>query len=169
MERIGFEAVDDASYDDLHADRRVLTEALGATELAIARYVLAPGDRLSGAVHAHPDQEEVFVVLAGEVTFETGREPDGSGTVRVGTGEVVRFAPGEFQSGRNAGDERAVVLALGAPRDAGETRVARIPVLDDYDVECPGCGRGDLRFARDGDVTDDDLVCPDCGETLTPG
>lgn len=169
MDHAAFDDVPNDAYDDLHADRRMLTEALSADGLALARYELAPGDRLSGAVHAHTRQEEVFVVLAGAVTFEVGRDADGAEPVAITEDGAVRFAPGEFQSGYVPADadERAVVLALGAPREPGETRVSRIPVLD-HNVSCPDCGRGDLRFAREGDDTDDDLVCPDCGGSTTP-
>ncbi|GAB6880143.1 cupin domain-containing protein [Halorubrum gandharaense] len=169
MDHAAFDDVPNDAYDDLHADRRVLTETLSADGLALARYELAPGDRLSGAVHTHLEQEEVFVVLTGAVTFEVGRDADSAESVTVTADEAVRFAPGEFQSGFVSvdADEHAVVLALGAPRESGETRVSRIPVFD-HDVSCPDCGRGDLRFAREDDETDDDLVCPDCGGSTTP-
>ena len=51
-------------------DRRALTDPLGATDVAINRYRLEPGRRLAG-LHVHPNQEEVFVVTEGELTFET--------------------------------------------------------------------------------------------------
>ena len=50
--------------------------------------------------------------------------------VTVGAGEAVRFAPGESQQGRNESGERVVALALGAPKDAGETDIRR---------ECVSC------------------------------
>jgi uncharacterized cupin superfamily protein len=105
---------------------RPLSDALGTTDLAINYYELAPGDSTAYGMHAHSDQEEVFYVLSGQVTFETREEP-----VTATAGEAVRVGRGEYQRSRNDGDERAVVLALGAPRDGGETEILR---------DCPDCG-----------------------------
>ena len=46
-------------------DRRGLSDPLGTTDLALNRYRLDPGERFSGGMHAHMDQEEVFVILEG--------------------------------------------------------------------------------------------------------
>ena len=168
MKHVAIEDVDSEPYEDLHADRRDLAAALGTEHVAITRYVLEPGERFSGSVHAHVDQEEVFALLEGEATFEIRADGDderGERTddVAVAAGEVIRFAPGEFQSGRNAGDERVVALALGAPRESEDVRISRIPVLDDRNVACPDCDRDHMRIARADDV---DFECPDCGATL---
>lgn len=173
MRKVAIDDVDPAPTDtDLSRDRRDLTDPLDAANVAVSRYVLDPGERFSGSLHAHADQEEVFLVLEGTATFETAAgddaagEPDGNTTdVEVAAGEAIRFAPGEFQVGRNAGDEPVVAFALGAPRDSEDVRISRIPVLDDRDVSCPECGRGDMRIAREDDP-DADFVCPDCGGTL---
>lgn len=78
------------------------------------------------------DQEEIFVVIDGEATFET-LECE----VTVGKCEAIRFAPGEFQSGKNESDGELTVLAMGAPRD---TEDIRIP------ADCPECQHDDLRL-----------------------
>ncbi len=158
MERVSFENID-PEPEDGGGERRSLTDSLGTEHVSINRYVLEPGERFSGSVHAHMDQEEVFLVLGGEATFET---PEGE--VGVCEGEAIRFAPGEFQSGRNDGGRRVETIALGAPRDSEDVRISRIPVLD-ADVSCPGCGKGEMRIAREEDV---ELVCPDCGTGLNP-
>jgi|AntRauTorcE11898_2_1112593.scaffolds.fasta_scaffold13863_2 uncharacterized cupin superfamily protein len=135
-------------------DRQSVSEALGTTDLAINRYRLSPGEGLPGGLHAHLDQEEVFVVLEGELTFRTLSAP-----VVVEVGEAVRFAPGEYQTGTNEADAPATVLAIGAPKG---TEAIRVP------VDCPGCGeRGLAPESRDGEVL---LVCPACGaENRTRG
>ena len=153
----------ESSPTETGAERRTLADPLGTTDIAINHYVLDPGERFAASLHAHPDQEEVFVILAGEATFET--RPSGERTVNerevtVGENEAIRFGPGEFQSGRNATDERVVALALGAPRDSEDVRIARIPAVGE--IACPDCGRGDMRI-RD---TGTDLVCLDCGGEL---
>lgn len=176
MERVSIADLEPAPYDsDLHSDRREIGTALDAERVAIVRYALEPGERLSGSVHAHADQEEVFVVLEGAVTFDVERlegsddesaETDEPREITVSETEAIRFAPGEFQSGRNATDGRAVVLALGAPRGTDDVRISRIPVLDDGDVSCPNCGRDSMRIPSDHEA--DGLECPDCGARVTP-
>ena len=102
-----------------------LTESLSATNLAINYYELDPGDSFAYGLHAHSDQEEVFYVQSGTVTFHLV-----DGEMQVRAGDLVRFAPGEYQRGVNEGDDRVVALAMGAPQDPGETDIRR---------ECPEC------------------------------
>ena len=142
----------DGASDALGDERlRRLSPSLDATNVAINRYRLAPGEGFPGGLHAHVDQEEVFVVLEGEATFETME-----GSVTVASGEAIRFAPGTYQSGRNDDDRPLVALALGAPRD---TEDVRIPFA------CPDCEHGSLRLATEGTLT---FVCPDCAAEHVP-
>jgi uncharacterized cupin superfamily protein len=129
---------------------RQLTEPLGLTDLAINYYELEPGDSLSYAYHDHEVQEEVFYVQAGTVTFETE-----SGQVAVGTGEIVRFGREEFQRGWNRGDDRSIVLALGAPLEYGRQHKLRY---------CPNCeSETDNELARASDETAVVARCKQCG------
>ncbi|WP_323675066.1 cupin [Halorubellus sp. PRR65] len=156
-------------------------DALGTTDLAVVRYRLAPGEGFPSGLHAHLDQEEVFVVLAGEAVFEvlppaadwpessaespgdaespSGARPRGR-EVTVAASEAVRFAPGEFQTGRNpaSADRDLVALALGAPK---ETDDVRIP------ARCPGCGAPALRLGTGGDAFT--LDCSECESSFDPG
>ncbi|MEZ3163278.1 cupin domain-containing protein [Halorubrum sp. RMP-47] len=149
MERISIDEVEPSALGS-DVDRRGLSDPLGATDVALNRYRLDPGERFSGGLHAHMDQEEIFVVVDGEATFETL-----DGDVRVGAGEAIRFAPGEFQSGKNDGDEAVVAFALGAPRDSEDVRIPQ---------ECPECGHEDMRAVPSDDGFD--LECPECGAEL---
>jgi uncharacterized cupin superfamily protein len=153
MRTASVDGVDPAAIGE-GAERRRLSEPLGTTGVAINHYRIPPCEGFPGGLHAHADQEEVFYVLEGEATFET---PDGA--VSVGAGEAVRFAPGEFQTGRNDGADELVALALGAPRESEDVRVPRT---------CPECGRPDLRV--DDGVVDDGVafVCPDCDAERVP-
>ncbi|WP_256300394.1 cupin domain-containing protein [Haloarchaeobius salinus] len=154
-------SVDDgpATETEGGARRRSLSDALGTDRLSLNRYRARPGERLSLSRHAHTAQEEVFVVLTGEATFETR-----DGEVSVGEREAIRFGPGEFQRGRNDAATDLVVLALGAPREAGETLISWTPDLGD--VACPECDHDVMRVETrdDGAV----LVCPDCGAVWDP-
>lgn len=150
MERVSADDVEPARLDGV--TRRRLGEALGATDVAVNRYAVEADGRLAG-LHAHRDQEEVFVVLAGAVVFETLE-----GRVPVAAGEAVRVPPGEFQScvGDAAGGA-SVVLALGAPADGDGVRIP---------VRCSACGHGEHRLTvQDGEER---LVCPECGAETRP-
>ena len=149
MERVTVEEIDSRTAGPADV-KRPLTAALGATDLALNYYELAPGDSFAFGYHAHGEQEEVFYVQSGTVTFETE-----GGPVEVGPGELVRFAPGEYQRGVNRRDGRVVALALGAPKESGDLDMQR---------NCPDCDErteNSIRRAEDdeGLVT----VCEECG------
>jgi uncharacterized cupin superfamily protein len=156
MQKIAVDDVEPAAPLAEDLDQRGLADPLGATDVALNYYALDPGEAFSGGLHAHLDQEELFYVLEGEATFETKPEATAeSETVTVASGEAIRFAPGEFQQGRNESDERVVALALGAPKETTEARVAR---------PCPDCD-GDV-LALAGGAEGFVLRCPDCGTEL---
>ena len=95
MEKATLDDVEPMPYDtDLHSDRRDLTDPLSLANVAIVQYALAPGERLSGAVHTHMDQEEIFVVLDGEITFETLRRRSSSRRARRSGSPPVSSSPG---------------------------------------------------------------------------
>lgn len=138
---------------------RQLTEALGAANVALDRYVVEPGGAFTGSLHAAAGQEEVVLVTEGTATFEARPEPTAdSETVAVEAGEAVRFAPGEYKQGRNESDAPVVALSIAAPQDPGEHRVPQ---------GCPACGESDYLVAERGEAGFE-LVCPACGERMTP-
>jgi len=156
MERVRFDDVENVMGPA--AVKRRLTEPLGVDGFAVNYYELAPGDAFGFAYHRHPDQEEVFVVQSGTVTFETE-----DGPVAVGPDEAVRFGPNEFQRGRNEGEVTVRALALGAPRDHGpadklrdcETcgsmtpqAIERAPEGEGLVTRCEDCGTVTGRFVH---------------------
>jgi len=149
MERISIDDIEANAFGN-DIDRRGLSDPLGTTDVALNRYRLDPGEGFSGGMHAHMDQEEIFVIVEGEATFETM-----DGEVTVGEGEVVRFAPGEYQSGKNDSDGEVVAFAMGAPRDSEDVRVPQ---------DCPECGHDNMRAIPGDDGFD--LQCPECGTEL---
>jgi len=130
-----------------------LSDPLGTTDFAINHYSLDPGEEFSGGLHTHLDQEEVFYVVSGTATFEYAGEPLGeTETVEVGPDEAVRFAPGEYQTGQNEGDEPVEALAFGAPKESEDVRVPG---------PCSECGEEALQLTfEDGEMG---TACPECG------
>lgn len=130
--------------------KRPVGSALGAEHLAMNYYELEPGESFAFGYHAHGDQEELFYVVEGTATFETD-----DGDVTVDAGEVIRFAPGEFQQGRNETGESVKALAVGSPADSGELTLLR---------ECSSCGERtdhEITPTDDGDAL---LTrCAECG------
>jgi uncharacterized cupin superfamily protein len=129
---------------------RPLSDALGTSDVALNHYELEPGESSAYGLHAHESQEEVFYVESGTVTFHTL-----DGTLTAAAGTVVHVGPGEFQRCVNESDARATVLAIGAPREAGETEVLR---------ECETCG---VRTPQSLSLADDketvEATCEECG------
>jgi quercetin dioxygenase-like cupin family protein len=71
--------------------------------------VLAPGGRVPSS-HAHPEQEECFTVLAGQMRFRVaGRR------LTAGPGDTVRVPPGSVHHFANAGSEPARVAVRTRP------------------------------------------------------
>ncbi|MDY7081887.1 MAG: cupin domain-containing protein [Halobacteria archaeon] len=131
-------------------ERRWLSDELGAEDVSVNYYVLEPGESFGYGLHKHENQEEVFYIQSGTATFETEE-----GETEVEEGEVVRFAPGEYQLGKNEGDENVVALAMGAPREMGETEILR---------ECDDCGERTVQELEMTDERDAILTkCTDCG------
>jgi uncharacterized cupin superfamily protein len=87
-----------------------LRRELGLTSLGLNQITLAPGQRMR--IHRHAHQEEVYLVVEGELTILIEQEE-----TRLGTGELLRLAPEIRRQLVNRGPERVVILALGA---AGE-------------------------------------------------
>jgi mannose-6-phosphate isomerase-like protein (cupin superfamily) len=87
-----------------------LRRQLDVSSFGINLIVLAPGER--GRIHSHERQEEVYVVLEGQLTLLVESEP-----TLLAADSAVRVAPGVRRQIVNAGPERLVLLALGG---AGE-------------------------------------------------
>lgn len=126
--------------------------ALGTTNLAINVYQLAPGERLPGGLHAHMDQEEIFLILEGTATFETTTD-----TVTLSANEIVRFAPGEFHAGLNAAATELRILALGAPPESTDIRLP---------LACPECDHTSMQVISNADKSE--FVCPACQTVRVP-
>lgn len=128
---------------------RLLADALGTDRVAINHFTVDPGQTIGYEYHRHLDQEELFVVLDGSITFRTE-----SGPVAVSTDEIIRFESGELQLGRNDDDEPATVLAIGIPPDSTEV---------EYLHACPRCGEETIQRAE---LTENPAVirirCSDC-------
>ncbi len=94
-----------------------LRQELGVTSFGINKITLEPKKRLR--VHLHESQEEVYVVLSGELTVIV----EGEAHV-LGEGDLVRVAPKLRRQLTNPSSGRTVVLALGGAGEH-ESRDAR--------------------------------------------
>jgi uncharacterized cupin superfamily protein len=107
-------AESDVSFATLSRDCaerfQFLRRELGVSAFGINLLVLKPGER--SRVHAHERQEEVYLVLEGELTLIVDGEEH-----RLGVDQIVRVAAPVRRQLVNAGSSRLVLLALGG---AGE-------------------------------------------------
>jgi mannose-6-phosphate isomerase-like protein (cupin superfamily) len=83
-----------------------LRRQLGVTSFGMNQIVLQPGQR--GRIHRHQRQEEVYLVLEGQLTLLVEGEP-----TELGKGEVIRVGPRVRRQLVNYGPGRLVLLALG--------------------------------------------------------
>lgn len=89
---------------------RKLRGALGVESMGINGIVFAPGQ--VNRWHWHDEQEELYIVLAGELTVEF--EDDDPAV--VGAGGVVRVDAPVVRRLVNATDAETTIIALGAKR-----------------------------------------------------
>jgi mannose-6-phosphate isomerase-like protein (cupin superfamily) len=110
-EQSGAEDVSFATLDREGGERfQTLRRELGVHSFGMNLIVLAPGER--GRIHLHECQEEVYLVLDGELTLVIeGSEHE------LARDRLARVGPGVRRQLVNAGSERLVLLALGG---AGE-------------------------------------------------
>jgi quercetin dioxygenase-like cupin family protein len=158
MEKVAIDDVrNEVSPLQVHEIRRPVSEELGTEHVAMNHFELAPGDSFSGGLHRHHDQEEIFHVQEGRAVFEVGEQRE---EVTVEADEVIRFAPGEFQTGYAADEEgnRVVGWAIGAPgathdweqlesmvpcRECGEEQPHRTELSEgSFQFTCTECGTG---------------------------
>ncbi|WP_284014437.1 cupin domain-containing protein [Halobaculum litoreum] len=151
-------AVDDvANTPNPTRVKRELDEALGVSLFGCNYYEADPGEPVPWGYHRHPDHEELFYVIAGELAVET---PDGE--FRVGPDEaffVPRDAPNRAVA---VGDEPCRFLAVGAPKDADGA------VIEERCPDCGTVGDREYRVEETGEGAAPDaveyvLACAACG------
>jgi len=120
--------IDLSERDDIHPDVaiRPVDELLGLTEMGAKLWYLEPGEEVG--FHAHPEEEELYYVIEGEFSVKLGSADDPTYET-VGPGAFFAASPLEPHGHRCVGDERGVVLAVGAPGDAGDD------VLDPHELD----------------------------------
>lgn len=93
---------------DLDTDERFqrLRAELGVSTFGLNLILLQPGQ--AGRIHRHERQEEVYLVLAGELSLLIEGEEH-----RLPTGGLARVAPSVRRQLVNRRPERLVLLALG--------------------------------------------------------
>ena len=98
---ISFTSID-PNADSFHTLRR----ELGVTSFGINQMTLQPGQRLR--VHRHERQEEVYLVLEGELTLIVEGEPH-----VLATGDLARVGPELKRQLTNPSATKTIILALG--------------------------------------------------------
>lgn len=159
MKRVSVDEIENSPHpEEIHDVRRRISPALGVDNVSINYYELRPGEYLSGGLHAHTDQEEIFYVDSGVAIFEVGTE---GFEVTVEAGELIRFELGEFQVGRNGGNETLICWGFGAPGDRHNW-----DALKSYEL-CPTCSKEQVH--KTGTIDDGifELICENCGSSRT--
>jgi uncharacterized cupin superfamily protein len=116
-----------------------LRRDLGVTSFGLNLIILQPGQR--GRVHAHERQEEVYLVLEGELTLVVEREDHA-----LGEGRLARVPPAVRRQLVNRGGERVVLIALGG---SGEHEGRDGRAWASWDEEGPGRPPQDVPLPED--------------------
>jgi uncharacterized cupin superfamily protein len=100
----------DIAFAELNRDSedrfQTLRRELGVNSFGLNLIAMGPGQR--GRIHNHERQEEVFLVLEGELTLVV------DGVERtLGADQIVRIGPAVRRQLVNAGRKRLILLALG--------------------------------------------------------
>jgi len=101
-----------------------LRRELGVSSFGLNQMNLQPGQR--GRIHRHERQEEVYIVLEGELTIGIEGEEE-----TLGKGELIRVGPGLRRQVSNRGSEPLVMIALGGD---GEHRGRDGVAFTDWDA-----------------------------------
>ncbi|MFN8149738.1 MAG: cupin domain-containing protein [Solirubrobacterales bacterium] len=116
----------------------LLRRQLGVSSFGINEIVLEPGQ--SGRIHLHHEQEEVFLVLEGELTIGI----DGAEET-LAEGELIRVGPEVRRQLVNKGPERLILLALGG---AGEHQSRDAEAFESWD-QAEGASPRDVPLPED--------------------
>lgn len=110
----GIPITDLSEVDEIPPDLNIrdLTEALDLDSLRAKLWYLSPGEEIG--YHAHAEQEEFYYVIEGDFSLKLGESGD-TEIVEAGPGTFFVAKPGIGHGYRNVGDDRGVVLAIGAP------------------------------------------------------
>jgi mannose-6-phosphate isomerase-like protein (cupin superfamily) len=125
------EGVTRARIDFANGERfQLLRRELGASSFGLNVLTLQP--RQQGRIHRHRDQEEVYVVLRGELTLGFDGEE-----LRVAEGEVVCVAPEVRRRVMNRGEVPVVVLAIGGAGEHSSRDGEAFTAWDDDEPKTP--------------------------------
>ena len=83
-------------------------DQVGAKNLAATWVDCAPGSMQ--AVHGHPDNEQIYVIVRGRGVMQIGGEMQ-----EVGEGELVYIPPGAAHAIKNTSDEPLVFVSATSP------------------------------------------------------
>jgi quercetin dioxygenase-like cupin family protein len=89
-------------------------EPLGCDTLGMTLLELQAGGKGKPHDHAEDGQEEVYLVVDGELTVEIGDEGDDTDVVTLSSGEAIRVDAGTWRALSNNGDEQVRVAIAGA-------------------------------------------------------
>jgi len=134
---------------------RNLSASLETTDVGIRYYELDPGELVGRTYHKHEDQEEIFHVTEGTITFEVGDRYGPTDEIDLDEGEWIRFAPGDWQRGRNKSNNTAAVIGVGAPKGMSLDQATRLRECS----ECDAWTRQNIE-TLDGEGVS---LCAECG------
>lgn len=104
----------DLSTEDVPPDLtiREIDDALDLENVRMNVWYFEPGDGIG--YHAHTTQEEIYYVVRGRFSVKIGRSGQ-TEIIEVGPGSFYAAPPGVGHGHRYLGDDRGMIVAIGAP------------------------------------------------------
>ncbi|MFO7927675.1 MAG: cupin domain-containing protein [Halobacteriota archaeon] len=89
-------------------------DPLGCENLGMTLLELEPGGKGKAHDHGEDEQEEVYLVVDGELTVLIGDEDDPEAELSLSSGEAIRVDGETWRQLSNEGDERVRIVIAGA-------------------------------------------------------
>ena len=106
---MAYDLVNYRDVEPVSADLHFLREPLGCEELGLSVRELSPGEEGLEHDHAEDGQEEVYLLVEGDMTMTVDGE-----AVKMTPGDALRVDPGSTRQLENDDEESLLVIA-GAP------------------------------------------------------
>lgn len=129
-----------------------LDEAVGAETFGVNLFTAHPDEQLPWGYHRHPNQEEILLVLSGEIEVNTPNE-----VYHVSENEAIFVPMDHKQCAAAVGNAPASVIAIGAPKASDEA------IIEEQCERCDEVTQHEPQIKNGHDNESHALSCVNCG------
>lgn len=134
------------------SEKLELDEAVGAETFGVNLFTAHPGEQLPWGYHRHPNQEEILLVLSGEIEVDTPDE-----LYHISENEGIFVPMNHKQCATAVGNTPARVIAIGAPKASDEA------IIEERCEHCEEVTQHEPQIKGGHDNKTHILSCINCG------